>query len=46
MAAPKDLVLGILGASGALTELLLVLGGFIFAQAAYFTSDNQDSAVT
>lgn len=36
MPEPKDVVIGILGASGALAGLLLVFGGFIFAQAASF----------
>jgi hypothetical protein len=39
MVEPKDVVLGILGASGALAGLLLVFGGFIFSQAA---SSNQE----
>lgn len=39
---PKDLVLGILGASGTLAGLLLVFGGFLFAQAASFPSSTPD----
>jgi hypothetical protein len=42
MADPKDVILGILGASGALAGLLLVFSGFIFAQAASFPSTTSD----
>ncbi len=43
MVEPKDVVVGILGASVALTGLILVFSGFIFAQAASFppTTDDQ-----
>jgi hypothetical protein len=36
---PKDVIIGILGASGALAGLLLVFSGFIFAQAASFPAE-------
>jgi hypothetical protein len=39
---PKDVMLGILGASSALAGLLLVFGGFLFAQAASFPSDTDE----
>lgn len=42
MPEPKDVVIGILGASGALAGLLLVFGGFIFAQAASFPASTDD----
>jgi len=45
VAEPKDLVLGILGASGALAGLLLVFGGFIFSQAASFPSGTDDQII-
>ena len=38
MSDPKDVVVGIMGASGALAGLLLVFSGFIFSQAASFPS--------
>lgn len=41
----KDVVLGILGASGALAGLLLVCGGFIFSQAASFPSNRDDQII-
>src|SRR5690348_12866779 len=43
MADPKDVILGILGASGALAGLLLVFSGFIFAQAASFPATTDDT---
>jgi hypothetical protein len=45
VAEPKDLILGILGASGALAGLLLVFGGFIFSQAASFPSSTDDQII-
>jgi hypothetical protein len=42
MPEAKDVIIGILGASGALAGLLLVFGGFIFAQAASFPSSTDD----
>jgi hypothetical protein len=42
---PKDLVLGILGASGTLAGLLLVFGGYLFAQASSFPSDTDDKVI-
>jgi len=42
-AEPKDLVLGILGASGTLAGLLLVFGGFLFGQAASFPASIPDA---
>jgi hypothetical protein len=45
MPEPKDVVIGILGASGALAGLLLVFGGFIFAQAASFPSSTDDKII-
>ena len=45
MVDPKDVVLGILGASGALAGLLLVFGGFIFSQAASFPSSTDDEII-
>jgi hypothetical protein len=38
----KDVMIGILGASGAFAGLLLVFSGFIFAQAASFPSSTPD----
>src|SRR2546427_457828 len=46
MVEPKDVVLGILGASGALAGLLLVFGGFIFSQAASFPSSTDDKIIS
>jgi hypothetical protein len=45
MPEPKDVVIGILGASGALAGLLLVFSGFIFAQAASFPSDTSNKII-
>ena len=45
MPDPKDVILGILGASGALAGLLLVFSGFIFAQAASFPAADTDDRV-
>jgi hypothetical protein len=45
MPEAKDTVIGILGASGALAGLLLVFGGFIFAQAASFPSSTDDKII-
>ena len=46
MPEPKDVILGILGASGALAGLLLVFSGFIFAQAASFpAADTDDKSI-
>ena len=42
MPEAKDVVIGILGASGALAGLLLVFGGLIFAQAASFPASTDD----
>jgi hypothetical protein len=42
MPDPKDVAIGILGASGALAGLLLVFGGLIFAQAASFPASTDD----
>jgi hypothetical protein len=42
MPEAKDILIGILGASGALAGLLLVFGGFIFAQAASFPASTAD----
>jgi hypothetical protein len=44
-AEPKDLILGILGASGTLAGLLLVFGGYLFAQAASFPAADTDDAI-
>jgi cell division protein FtsW (lipid II flippase) len=44
LAEPKDLILGILGASGTLAGLLLVFSGYLFAQAASFPAANTDDA--
>jgi hypothetical protein len=41
----KDVMLGVLGASGAFAGLLLVFTGFIFAQAASFPSQTDDSII-
>jgi hypothetical protein len=43
MSDPKDVVLGIMGASGALAGLLLVFSGFIFSQAASFPSTTSNT---
>jgi len=45
MVERKDVVLGILGASGALAGLILVFGGFIFSQAASFPSSTSDEII-
>jgi hypothetical protein len=42
MGNAKDVMLGILGASGTFAALLLVYSGFIFAQAASFPSTTGD----
>jgi hypothetical protein len=42
---PKDVIIGILGACGALAGLLLVFGGFVFAQAASFPEDTPDAVI-
>ena len=39
------MVIGILGASGALAGLILVFGGFIFSQAASFPSTTADEII-
>ena len=44
-AEPKDLVLGILGASGTLAGLLLIFGGYLFAQASSFPPDTDDAVI-
>ena len=41
----KDVMIGILGASGAFAGLLLVFSGFIFAQAASFPSNTDDEVI-
>lgn len=41
----KDVVSGILGASGTLAGLILVFGGFIFSQAASFPSETDDKII-
>lgn len=46
MVEPKDVILGILGASGALAGLLLVFSGFIFSQAASFPSSTDDQIIS
>ena len=45
MVERKDVILGILGASVALAGLILVFGGFIFAQAASFPSTTDDKII-
>lgn len=45
MVERKDVILGILGASGALAGLILVFGGFIFSQAASFPSTTSDEVI-
>ena len=45
MIEQKDVVIGILGASGALAGLILVFGGFIFSQAASFPSSTDDQLI-
>jgi hypothetical protein len=42
---PKDVIIGILGASGALAGLLLVFSGFVFAQAASFPENTPDAVI-
>jgi hypothetical protein len=39
---PKDVIVGILAAASALAGLLLVFGGFLFAQASSFPPDTPD----
>jgi hypothetical protein len=45
MPEPKDVIVGILGASGALAGLLLVFSGFVFAQAASFPEETDDKVI-
>jgi hypothetical protein len=45
MVEHKDVVIGILGASGALAGLILVFGGFIFSQAASFPASTDDQII-
>ena len=45
MVEHKDVVIGILGASGALAGLILVFGGFIFSQAASFPPSTDDKVI-
>jgi hypothetical protein len=45
MTDPKDVVLAILGASGALAGLLLVFSGFIFSQASSFPATTDDTII-
>ena len=45
MVEHKDVVIGILGASGALAGLILVFGGFIFSQAASFPPTTADEVI-
>ena len=45
MVEDKDVIIGILGASGALAGLILVFGGFIFSQAASFPSSTDDKVI-
>jgi hypothetical protein len=45
MVEQKDVVIGILGASGALAGLILVFGGFIFSQAASFPANTDDQLI-
>jgi len=45
MPDPKDVIIGILGASGALSGLLLVFSGFVFSQAASFPDTTPDSVI-
>jgi hypothetical protein len=42
---PKDVIIGILGASGAFAGLLLIFSGFLFAQATAFPPATTDNAV-
>ena len=45
MPEPKDVIIGILGASGALAGLLLIFGGFVFSQAASFPAETTDNKI-
>jgi len=45
VAEPKDLILGILGASGAFAGLLLVFSGLIFTQAASFPPETDNKVI-
>jgi hypothetical protein len=45
MPEPKDVIIGILGSSGALAGLLLVFSGFVFAQAASFPDTTPDTVI-
>ena len=45
MPDPKDVIIGILGASGALAGLLLVFSGFVFSQAASFPDTTPDAVI-
>lgn len=45
MPEPKDVIIGILGASGALAGLLLIFGGFVFSQAASFPAETDDKII-
>jgi hypothetical protein len=42
---PKDVIIGILGSSGALAGLLLVFSGFVFSQAASFPDTTPDAVI-
>jgi hypothetical protein len=46
MPEPKDVVLAVLGASGALAGLLLIFSGFIFSQAASFPTTVPDAVTS
>ena len=45
MPEPKDVIIGILGASGTLAGLLLIFSGFLFTQAAAFPPATTDNVV-
>ena len=45
MPEPKDVIIGILGASVALAGLLLVFSGLLFSQAAAFPRDTTDDVI-
>ncbi len=45
MPESKDVIIGILGASGALAGLLLIFGGFVFSQAASFPTETTDNKI-
>src|SRR6185437_15936323 len=45
MVERKDVILGILGASGAFSALLLVFSGLIFTQAASFPSETDNKTI-